>query len=59
MHGNKGFYAATTIKKCDENYLRREAELYINYISERSEEVRDNKFVCKTLKVNAGSIFFK
>ena len=39
------------------DYLRKEAELYINYISE-GENVQDNKFMCKTLKeVNAGSIF--
>ncbi len=36
------------------DYLRKEAELYINYIAE-GEEVNDNKFMCKTLKeVNAG-----
>ena len=39
------------------DYLRKEAELYINYISE-GENVNDNKFMFKTLKeVNAGSIF--
>jgi agmatinase len=39
------------------DYLRKEAELYINYISQ-GENVNDNKFMCKTLKeVNAGSIF--
>jgi agmatinase len=39
------------------DYLRREAELYINYIAE-GEEVNDNKFMCKTLKeVNAGGAF--
>ena len=39
------------------DYLRKEAELYINYISE-GEEVNDNKFMCKTLKeVNAGGNF--
>jgi agmatinase len=43
------------LMKCD--YLRKEAELYINYISE-GENVDDNKFMCKTLKeVNAGSVF--
>jgi agmatinase len=36
------------------DYLRKEAELYINYIA-GGEEVNDNKFMCKTLKeVNAG-----
>ena len=39
------------------DYLRKEAELYINYISE-GEDVKDNKFMCKALKeVNAGSNF--
>ncbi|MEP7109040.1 MAG: agmatinase family protein [Ferruginibacter sp.] len=39
------------------DYLRKEAELYINYIAE-GEVVQDNKFMCKTLKeVNAGSIY--
>ena len=43
------------LMKCD--YLRKEAELYINYIAE-GENVLDNKFMCKTLKeVNAGSIY--
>jgi agmatinase len=39
------------------DYLRKEAELYINYISQ-GEEVENNKFMCKTLKeVNEGSLF--
>ncbi|HUS03184.1 MAG TPA: arginase family protein, partial [Chitinophagaceae bacterium] len=39
------------------DYLRKEAELFINYIS-RGEEVEANKFMSKTLKeVNAGSLF--
>src|SRR5215210_5104853 len=39
------------------DYLRKEAELYINYIS-HGEKVEDNRFMCKTLKeVNAGSLF--
>ncbi len=39
------------------DYLRKEAELYINYIAQ-GELVNDNKFMCKTLKeVNAGSVF--
>lgn len=39
------------------DYLRKEAELYINYISQ-GEEVEDNKFMCKSLKeINAGSLF--
>lgn len=39
------------------DYLRKEAELYINYISE-GELVEDNKFMCKVLKdLNAGAEF--
>lgn len=39
------------------DYLRKEAELYINYIAQ-GENVNDNKFMCKTLKeVNAGGVF--
>ena len=39
------------------DYLRKEAELYINYISE-GELVKDNKFMCKVLKdLNAGAEF--
>lgn len=39
------------------DYLRKEAELYINYIAE-GDDVNDNKFMCKTLReVNAGSLF--
>ncbi len=39
------------------DYLRKEAELYIKYISQ-GEIVADNKFMCKTLKeINEGSLF--
>lgn len=39
------------------DYLRKEAELYINYISE-GELVENNKFMCKVLKdLNAGAEF--
>ncbi len=39
------------------DYLRKEAELYINYISQ-GEDVAVNKFMCKTLKeINEGSLF--
>jgi len=39
------------------DYLRKEAELYINYISQ-GENVADNKFMSKTLKeINEGSLF--
>lgn len=44
----------TILLKSD--YLRKEAELYINYIAQ-GENVNDNKFMCKTLKeVNAGGV---
>ncbi len=37
------------------DYLRKEAELYINYIS-KGEEVEKNNFMCKSLKeINEGS----
>ncbi len=39
------------------DYLRKEAELYINYISQ-GDEVSENKFMCKSVKeINEGSIF--
>src|SRR5690606_13593641 len=39
------------------DYLRKEAELYINYITE-GEEVADSKFMCKVLKeLNEGAVF--
>lgn len=38
------------------DYLRKEAELYINYIS-KGEEIEKNSFMCKSLKeINEGSI---
>lgn len=55
----QGFYMRDCDKKVlmKSDYLRREAELFINYISE-GEDVNDNKFMCKTLKeVNAGALF--
>ena len=55
----QGFYMRSIDKKIlmKSDYLRKEAELYINYIS-GGEKVEDNKFMCKTLKeVNAGSLF--
>ena len=55
----KGYF----LKPCDKkvlmksDYLRKEAELYINYIAQ-GEAVSDNKFMCKTLKeINEGSNF--
>ncbi len=39
------------------DYLRKEAELYINYIS-NGDQVQDNKFMCKSLKeINEGGVF--
>lgn len=55
----KGFYMRDVDKKIllKSDYLRKEAELYIKYISQ-GEKVEDNKFMSKTLKeVNAGSVF--
>ncbi len=55
----QGFYMRPIDKKVliKSDYLRKEAELFIKYISE-GEDVQNNKFMCKTLKeVNAGSVF--
>lgn len=55
----KGFYMRPFDKKIlmKSDYLRKEAELYIDYIS-RGEEVSANQFMCKTLKeVNEGGGF--
>lgn len=55
----KGFYMRDIDRKIlmKNDYLRKEAELYINYIS-HGEDVEENKFMSKTLKeVNAGSLF--
>ncbi len=55
----QGFYMRTPDKKIltKSDYLRKEAELYLNYISQ-GEVVADNKFMSKTLKeINAGSLF--
>lgn len=54
----EGFYLKDADKKIllKSDYLRKEAELYIDYIS-RGEEVGNNQFMCKTLKeVNEGSV---
>ena len=54
----QGFYLKDTDKKIllKSDYLRKEAELYIDYIC-REEEVSNNQFMCKTLKeVNEGSV---
>ena len=55
----QGFYMRPCDKKVlmKSDYLRKEAELYINYIAQ-GEIVADNKFMCKTLKeINEGSNF--
>ncbi|MEX6687114.1 agmatinase family protein [Danxiaibacter flavus] len=52
-----GFYMREIDKKVllKSDYLRKEAELYIDYISE-GEEVARNKFMCKSVKeINEGS----
>lgn len=53
----KGYFMRTPDQKIltRSDYLRKEAELYINYISQ-GDAVCDNKFMIKTLKeINAGS----
>lgn len=53
----QGFFMRQTDKKIliKSDYLRKEAELYIDYISQ-GEDVNDNQFMCKTLnEVNEGS----
>lgn len=55
----QGFFMRPSDKKVlmKSDYLRKEAELYINYISQ-GEIVNDNKFMCKSLKdINEGSVF--
>ncbi len=55
----QGFFMIPSDKKVltKSDYLRKEAELYINYIAQE-EIVADNKFMCKSLKeINAGSEF--
>lgn len=55
----QGIYMREVDKKIllKSDYLRKEAELYINYIAQ-GENVDDNKFMCKALKeVNQGSDF--
>jgi agmatinase len=54
-----GFYMRPSDKKIlmKSDYLRKEAELYIDYIS-RGEDVKANQFMCKTLKeVNEGGLY--
>ncbi|OLY92894.1 agmatinase [Cnuella takakiae] len=55
----QGFFMRESDKKIllKSDYLRKEAELYIDYIS-KGDVVAENKFMCKTLKdVNEGSHF--
>jgi len=55
----EGFYMRPSDKKIlmKSDYLRKEAELYIDYIS-KGDEVSANQFMCKTLKeVNEGGVF--
>ncbi len=55
----QGFYMRPVDKKImlKSDYLRKEAELFINYIT-NGEIVAENKFMCKTLKeINEGSVF--
>ena len=52
----RGFYLMPTDKQLQlkSTYLRKEAELYIDYIS-RGEELEANQFMCKTIKeINEG-----
>ncbi|HYF30115.1 MAG TPA: agmatinase family protein [Chitinophagaceae bacterium] len=59
-HGWKqGFYMRPVNKKVllKSDYLRKEAELYIDYIS-KGQVVDENKFMCKSLKeINEGALF--
>src|ERR1044071_6359875 len=55
----EGFYLRDVDKKLlmKSDYLRKEAELYIDYIS-KGQKVEDNQFMRKTLKdVNEGSAY--
>jgi len=55
----QGFYMRPIDRKLlmKSDYLRKEAELFIDYIS-KGNDVNDNQFMCKTLKdVNEGGIF--
>lgn len=55
----RGFFLTPVDKQLQlkSNYLRREAELYIDYIS-RGELLQDNQFMCKTIKeINEGSVY--
>ena len=59
-HGWKqGFFMRPVNKKVllKSDYLRKEAELYIDYVS-KGQIVDENKFMCKSLKeINEGALF--
>jgi agmatinase len=58
-HWRQGFYMRPVNKKIllKSDYLRKEAELYIDYVS-KGDIVDDNKFMCKSLKeINEGAIY--
>lgn len=55
----QGFYLRPPDKKIllKSDYLRKESELFIDYVSQ-GQNIQDNRFMCKTLKeVNEGSVF--
>ena len=55
----QGYFMLTPDKKIllKSDYLRKEAELYINYITD-GDKLEDNKFMCKSLReINEGSVF--
>ncbi len=60
--GHQGWKQGFFMKPVDKrillksDYLRKEAELYIDYIS-KGEDIQKNKFICKSLKeINEGSL---
>lgn len=56
---HQGFYMRPVNKKVllKSDYLRKEAELYIDYVS-KGQIVDDNKFMCKSLKeINEGALY--
>lgn len=62
VDGNSGWKQGFFMREVDKrillksDYLRKEAELYINYIS-KGDEVEQNKFMCKSLKeINEGNL---
>ena len=61
--GHQGWKQGFFMKPVDKrillksDYLRKEAELYIDYIS-KGDDIQKNKFMCKSLKeINEGSLF--